>query len=69
MNSVLEGIYHGVPTLVIGGTMDANDNALRLQAKGMGKWLHGPTLTANILSAAITELLQDSRLVLQLVLH
>ena len=61
MNGVMESLYHRVPLLCMPIFADQPDNAARLVERGLGLALDRYNLNHNLVTEAITEILQNKR--------
>lgn len=61
MNGMWEAIYHGVPMLVLPIIADQIGNAVKITDRGIGLWVDFHSFTAEELSIAITEIMDNAR--------
>jgi len=59
LNSVIEGLYFGVPLVVVPGIREQHVTASRVQELGLGSVLQQETLTADVLAAATKKVALD----------
>ncbi|XP_034151745.1 UDP glucuronosyltransferase 5 family, polypeptide E1 [Esox lucius] len=60
-NGIYEAIYHGVPMLGLPLIFDQFDNMVRLQARGVARYLDVTALEVESLTQALTEILDKSK--------
>ena len=61
MNGVLESIYHRVPILAMPIFADQPDNAARIVERGLGLSLDRHTITEEMVTKSIRDILDDPK--------